>query len=323
VNRLKAAFDAFQQRHTALAFSVGVAKKHGEDGAGHLAALVAYFAFFSIFPLLLVLVTVTGIVLRHDPALQARLVNSALAQFPVVGDQIGKRLEPSHRTGLALVIGLTWSFFGARSMASMMREAADRIWQVPYVRRSGFPTGVLRDLALLVAVAVGLAGTTLLTGFLAAAAGPMGTMIGLATSLVLNFGAFLLAFRLATSRDVDTSHLILPSTVAAVGWQVLQLAGTWLVARQVSRASDVYGTFAIVIGLLTWLYLAALIAVTALEIGVVRAEHLWPRSVFTPPFTPADEDVLANLAREQTRSEGEIIDVGFAQPPARGRARGA
>ena len=91
------AVDDFQQRHRWLAFPVAVAKKYGEDQAGHRAALLAYYGFFSLFPLLLVAVTVLGFVLQGRSDLGERIVDSAVAQFPVIGDEIGA--EPSPRAG--------------------------------------------------------------------------------------------------------------------------------------------------------------------------------------------------------------------------------
>jgi hypothetical protein len=57
LKRLVQAADDFQQRHRWLAFPVAVVKKYGEDQGGHRAALLAYYGFFSLFPLLLVAVT--------------------------------------------------------------------------------------------------------------------------------------------------------------------------------------------------------------------------------------------------------------------------
>ena len=73
--------DEYQQRHAWLGFPVAVWKKFGDDQAGNLALLVAWFAFVSIFPLMLVLVTVLDIVLKN-PDLQHQLLNSALKQTP-------------------------------------------------------------------------------------------------------------------------------------------------------------------------------------------------------------------------------------------------
>src|SRR6266542_7113577 len=98
--------DAFQQHHRAPGFAFGVVKKFGDDRAGSLAALIAYYGFLAVFPLLLLLVTVLGFALEHSPDLRHRVVDSALADFPIIGDQIAKNVHSLRATGLGLVIGL-------------------------------------------------------------------------------------------------------------------------------------------------------------------------------------------------------------------------
>ncbi|HMJ03283.1 MAG TPA: hypothetical protein VK506_10095, partial [Conexibacter sp.] len=78
------ALDRFQRRHGVLGFPLGVVKKFADDQAGHLAALMAYYGFFALFPLLLVLVTVLGWVLQGNRELYDEIVKGALGQFPVI-----------------------------------------------------------------------------------------------------------------------------------------------------------------------------------------------------------------------------------------------
>ena len=87
LTRISQGIDGFQQRRPLLAVPFAVVKKFGEDQAGNLAGLVAYYGFFSIFPLLLVLVSVLGIVLRGHTGLQQRVVSSVLGNFPIVGPE--------------------------------------------------------------------------------------------------------------------------------------------------------------------------------------------------------------------------------------------
>ena len=123
--------DRFQQRTPWLAFPVAVWKKFGDDRAGNLAALIAYNGFASIFPLLLVLVTVLNIVLRNDPSLHATLLNSALAQYPVIGPQIKSNLGSISGNGLPLVVGVIFLLFGARGVASAMQHALCQVIHAP------------------------------------------------------------------------------------------------------------------------------------------------------------------------------------------------
>ena len=128
------AADALQQQHAWLAVPVAVWKKFGDDQAGNLAALIAYYAFVAIFPLLLVLVTVLDIVLKNDPNLREKLLDSALKQYPVIGPQLGSNIGPLHKSGLILVIGLLGTFIGARGVATAMQNALNSAWEIPYAR---------------------------------------------------------------------------------------------------------------------------------------------------------------------------------------------
>jgi membrane protein len=160
-----------QQQHAWLAVPVAVWKKFGDDQAGNLAALVAYYAFASLFPLLLVLFSVLGIVLHNNPSLQHQLVNSALAQYPVIGSQLKSNIGTMHGSGLALVIGLLGTFIGARSVAFAMQNALNSVWEIPITRRPGFPWSWLRSFGLILVIGLGLIGTTVLSGLAARAAG--------------------------------------------------------------------------------------------------------------------------------------------------------
>jgi membrane protein len=72
--------------------------------------------------------------------------------------------------------------------------------------------------------------------------------------------------------------------LAALAWALLQWLGGWYVDRQLSRAGATYGAFALVIGLLSWLYLASTVTLLAAEVNVVRSRRLWPRSLAPPPL---------------------------------------
>ena len=113
-------FDDFQQRNGALPVPLAVVKKFGDDQAGSLAALVAYYAFFSLFPLLLVFVTVLGFVLSGDPSAQRAVENSVLGQFPIISDQIRGQQLQGH--ALALVIGVLTTLFAGLGVTDAVAE---------------------------------------------------------------------------------------------------------------------------------------------------------------------------------------------------------
>jgi membrane protein len=320
MNRVKRAIraaDEFQQRHAWLAVPVAVWKKFGDDQAGNLAALVAYYAFASLFPLLLVLFTVLSIVLKDHPALQHHVVNSALAQYPVIGPQLKKNIGSVHGSGLALVIGLLGTFIGARSVAFAMQNALNAAWEIPVARRPGFPWSWLRAFGLILVIGLGLIATTVLSG-VAAGAGTVLTGLGatlaaVVVSLAANIGLFWLAFRLGTAPEIRWRQLWLGAVIGGVIWQVLQYVGGYFVSHQLAHASPEYGTFAVVLGLIAWLYLEAELTLYAVEINAVWAYRLWPRSIAPPPHTEQDRrayQLYAEATKMQDQMEIVVEDAG-------------
>jgi membrane protein len=307
--------DHAQQDRPWLAFPVAVWKKFGDDQAGNLAALIAYYAFASIFPLLLVLVTVLDIVLRSNPTLKDQVLDSAFGQFPVIGPQLKADPHALQATGPALAIGIILTFLGARGVAGAAQNALNTVWGVPMYRRGAFPWSLLRQISLMLVAGIGLIASTILSGlagnvpFLSGAAAQAGAIV---VSLVLNVGVFWLAFRLATAKDIGTRTMLPSAAVTAVIWQILQLLGTSLVHR-LAGSSSVYGVFGIVLGLLAWLYLGAELTLYAVEANVVGVRRLWPRSLAPPPLTHEDEVALDMYAKSQERRPEQEIESHFLE----------
>jgi YihY family inner membrane protein len=304
--------DRAQQRWPWLAYPYAVTKKFSDDQAGNLAALLAYYSFVSVLPLLLVFVTLLGLVLRDYPALRDQLLRSALVEFPVIGDQL--RLRGLQGNWWVLVVAIGFSLWGALGVARAAQTAFNSVWNVPYARRPGFLPGVLRSLGLLLSLGVAVLVTGSLSGLGGAAtvSAPV-RVAALALSALINVSVFIVAFRLATAREVATRDLVPGAVVSALLWQVLLASGSALVAHQVRYAQSLYGAFGVVLGLLAWLHLQAQLTLYAVEADVVRARRLWPRSAVQPPLTQADRRAYRAYAqREQRRPDAEQqIDVRF------------
>jgi membrane protein len=315
LERLQARLDHAQAGRAWSAIPVATIKKFGEDRAGNLAALLAYYGFFSLFPLLLVLVTIVGFVLSGNEDLQRDIVDSALVQFPVIGDQLRNNAGQLGTSGFALVAGIvtaTWAGIGVLKAA---QDAMNDIWDVPLRRRPNFLLAIVRSLGMLALLGVTIVATTVLTG----AMGAVGTSLvpralGVVLSAALNVGLFLIAFRVLTVRSTSLRQLLPGATIAGLAWVALQLAGGYLISHQVNNASDTYGTFAVVIGLLWWIYLQAQIVLLAAELNVVLADHLWPRSL-TGPDRHTDRRALRHHARVEERAPEEDISVAFDTRP--------
>jgi len=270
--------DEFQQRHRRLAFCVAVIKRFSDDEGGQLAALIAYFAFVSLFPLLLVFVTVLGLVLEGDPQLKQSILNSTQAQFPIVGDQL--RLHSLPASGVALAIGLIGSLLGGLAVTNATQSAFNRIWQVPVRRRPGFLAMRLRGLRLLVFFGLLNILSTAAAGIVGAGPGGALALIGgVVVALLFNLALFGSAFKLLTDARVSWRELAPGVLLAAVVWQLLQHVGGFYIEHVVRHAGPLSATFAVVLGLLAWLYLGAQVTVYAAEVNVVRTRGLWPRSL--------------------------------------------
>jgi membrane protein len=304
------AFDRGQQRHRWLALPVAVIKKFADDQGGSLAALVAYYAFFSLFPLLLLMVTILGFVLHGNPGIEHSVEKSVLGQFPVIGPQIQVHALTGHT--IALVVGLAGSIWGGLGVTQATQNAFHRVWAVPFKDRPDFLQSRLRGLALLIVLGtlflVSSIASGLVTGGLG---GPLLKVAGIALSLLLNFALFFFAFRLMTSDEIGTRCLLIGVVVAAIIWELLQVVGGYYIGHVYRRASSEYSQFALVIALLIWLHVGAQVTVYAAEINVVVTRRLWPRSLFGDPERPADEKTLHDLAKVEERSHRETVDVNF------------
>jgi inner membrane protein YhjD len=304
------AFDRHQQRRRWLAIPIAVVKKFGDDQGGRLAALVAYYAFFSLFPLMLVFVTVLGFLLQGSPDLQKSVENSVLGQFPVIGKQI--KVHGLTGSSTALVIGLIGSLWGGLGVTQAAQSAFDHVWAVPFKSRPDFLHSRLRGLALLIVLGtlflVASIASGLVTGGLG---GPLLKVAGIGLSLLLNLALFFFAFRLMTADEVATKCLLIGVVFAAVAWEVLQIVGGYYIGHVYKTSSNTYAQFALVIALLVWLHLGAQLTLYASEINVVVARKLWPRSLFGDPTLPEDQKTLRALAKVEERSHGEQVDVHF------------
>jgi membrane protein len=308
VRRPLLAFDRFQQRHASLAMPIGVARKFGDDQGGNLAALIAYRAFFSLFPLLLLLTTVLGYVLAGNPELRQEAVDSVLAQFPVIGEQI--EVGSLQGNGVALAVGIAGSLWAGFGVVLATERALDRVWAVPHRERSDFLRSRLRALALLSVLGALTIVSTVASGLVGGGAGLLGPIGGIAVSIGLNLLVFGALFSLLGSRPASLT-VVLPGVVlAAVCWAGLQLVGGYFVSHQIRNATPAYGTFALVLGLLVWVHLGALLTVLSAELNVVRARRLWPRSLLGVA-RDEDERVMRALAEAEARDEQQRIRVDF------------
>lgn len=306
------ALDRRQQGGRRTSFVAAVIKKYGDDQGGQLGGLLAYHGFLSLFPLLLVFVSILGFVLQGEPAKQQELLNGALGQFPIIGEPL-KHLRGS---GTALGIGLAGTLLAGLGITGALQTAFNRIWSIPIKERPNFIFSRLRGIGMLAILGTFSIVSTVAAGFVGAASHSAPAVVaGVLVALAFNLALFLIAFKLLTAVELSVRQLMPGVIVASVGWQLLQHLGGFYVDHVLKRTGALYGTFALVLGLLAWLSLGAQIVVLAAEVNVVKARHLWPRSFFSSPLLDADRRAMISSAEVEERIDAENVEVTFQVEP--------
>lgn len=270
--------DRFQQQHTPLAVLCATIRKNGDDQAGSFAVAVAFYAFFAVFPLLLVFMTILGYVLAGDLSLMRSVRDSVLGSFPVIGDT----LEHSrlHGNALALALGVALSLWSSLGVTGALNTALDHVWGIPPHERDSFLQKKLRGLLLLLCVGTLFVIATGASGIVSSGLGGGALLhaFGILVSLGVNVCVFMASFRFLCS-DPPAWRTLLPGAIAAgVLWTVLQLLGGLYIGH-IAHSNDAYGTFAFVLGILAWLHLGAQLTMYCAELNTVLAGRLWPRSL--------------------------------------------
>jgi len=186
------------------------------------------------------------------------------------------------------------------------------VWNIPFVRWPNIWLRYARTFGIIAIFGAAVVGSTALTAFATAVAtGVTATTLAIAGAFLLNLGLFLLAFMVLTAEPLRPRDVAVGVICATVFWQILQLIGTWYVTRGLQQAGPTYGIFAVVITLLSWLYLGAQLTMWAAEINVVLRYRLWPRSVTQPPLTRADRLMLERLVQMEVRRPEQRASTSF------------
>jgi YihY family inner membrane protein len=322
--------DRIQQGFPPAAFVGGVLKKGGEDQLGLLAAVMSHYGMLSVFPLLLMLVTVAGWIFRDDDAAQQAIIDAALENFPVLGDYLQASIRALPGSGVAVLVGTVLLLWASLGFTKTAQVAMAEIWSVPRRLRPGFFPHLARSVWALAMLAI----PTILTATITIVTTELGGLtlpalpdwleivlryivlgVGITVFLAINFSSHLLAFRALTPRIVPTRHLI-PGTIAfTFFWVGVVAFGSALLTNRLARANQLYGTIGFIIGLIFWIYLGAYGALLAAEANVVRARHIYPRTLFGLPRTKADRRALRARASTEELVPGQVVEVRFDDLP--------
>lgn len=273
--------DALQQQHIWLAFPFAVIKKYGDDDASHYGAVITYYTFLSLFPLLFALTAGLHLLFRSNTHLQTDVLADVRHYFPLLGSELQTNVKSVGRTSLTLLGGIIVAIYGARGGADAVRAALDHMWHIPKHERSGFLPAMAKSLTMI----FGGGGLLLAAAALSSYATGLGhsaifKIISTAISLCIVIASLFLIFRIGiSSADVSSKSLALSAVLAGSGLQALQTYGGYLMTHELSRLNTPYGAFSVALALLFWLYLQAQVLLYAIEASVVHARRLWPRRI--------------------------------------------
>lgn len=308
--------DDFQQKHAAVAVPLAVYKKFSEDEAGKLAALVSYYAFLSVFPLLIVLATLLTRALAGNQELANQIIDTAAGSFLSIGSN--GQVEPLQVAGWALVVGVLVALWSGLAVANTMQDAMNTVYAVPKTDRAGLPWRILRSVTLLIVVGVGLPAATVLAGFIAAWFGPWATAAGLLLVVAINTGLIAVAFRRATVAPTTWRSVLPGAFIAAVAWSLMQSLATSLLTSRVEGAQQTYGSYALVVGLLFWFFTLAQITLYCAELNLVLDHKLWPRSMKAimeaEAETSADVRAVSSYPKREKQAKNVEVQVDVTEP---------
>lgn len=317
VERFFRRLDAFQQRHLVTAFVFGIIKKYGDDNAGSLVSALAHSAFGSLFPLLLFMVTILGIVLGSHSHLRTEIIHSTVAQFPIIGNDLRRNISAlrSH-SALGLGVGLGGTIWGSVGLSQNGIFTMMQVWNLPGPGRPNYPKRLARGIGFLSLLAFGLLVTTFLANVVPQVTTGIWTTVGAAiVSGLVNCAEYLVAFRILTPGSVRLRQLVPGAIAGGVAWTILQEFGGLIANHYWRNDSPVYGLFAIVLVLFAWIYIGVRVTVYAAELNVVLARRLWPRAIVQPPLTRADRRVMAAQANQNRRRPEQRVRVTFTEDP--------
>lgn len=328
---MAARLDRWQRRHPSFGFPIAVVYKYFEDQGTYLAALITFYGFLSLFPLLLLFASVLGFVLQDDPDLQRQILDSTLSQFPIIGDQL-RQPESLRGSTVAVVVGGLIALYGTLGVAQAGQHAMNVAWAVPRHHRPNPVKARLRSLLLLATAGAAVLATTALSA-VAASAPSFGAdvswltaIVATVVAMVINTAVFIVGFRVSTARKLSTREAAPGAIIAAVLWQALQLGGAAYFGHVFKDSSATYGVFTLVLGMIGWIFFAAVSVVAAAEVNVVRVKHLYPRALLTPftddvDLTVADQVAYTDAAVAQRAKGFELVEVTFENDGQNASAR--
>ena len=307
--------DAAQKKTNPTGVAVATFKKFSEDRSSDMAAMIAFWAFFSVFPLMMVLVTVLGWVLPSST--KDSVLGNIAQMFPLLDLSTIKGLSGSV---WVLVVGIATALWSGLGGVRSVQTAFNSVWEIPYHERPKLIEQVLRSLWVLATIGVGLVVTTLVSGFVTSSAsgvhlGALGRVGGYVVAAALDVGLFVAAFRMLTDREMSARDVLPGAIFSGIVFFILEQLSAVIISDRLKHAQPTYGRFATVIVILWWFYLTAIVTMLGAQLNVVLKERLFPRSVVDAPQTEADRRALQAYAQERTYQPEEDVETRIEPRP--------
>ena len=311
LTRLIKRIDNFQRRHIIPSFIYAVIKKYNQDNGGYQCAIITYYGFLALFPLLMILTTVSDLLLKNNSVLRKKIINNTIHYFPIIGNQLQNSIHSSTETGIVLIISLLITFYGSRGVASTFSYSLNTLWYTPLFKQASFLKNTIRNFSIIVIGGISLLLGPIVIGYMTI----MGSnifikIIIVLLNLLLLWLTIIILFKLAIAGHKRIHQVIIGAAVTAVSLEVLQVLGSVVMVHELKQLSSIYGTFSLVVGLLFWIYLQVKIILFAVEIDVIREYHLFPRSL-SGSLTTADRMVFIKQTKANEQNLSDRIIVKF------------
>jgi uncharacterized BrkB/YihY/UPF0761 family membrane protein len=320
IDRVFDRIDQVQRRHPAFAFPVAVFKRYGEDNGGWTGALISYYGFFSLFPFLVVLVTIATWVLGDRPDVLHRVLEAIWSKVPFAAATLQVNVEEQVQrfgtNGWLTIISVLVMVWGGLGAARVLQDAVNTVWGVARFRRPGFFPKAARSLAVMALLGVQVVATGVIAALTVTVELPIaGLVLAAILNVVLVAATTIAVYRVSIAEPVENADLLPGALTIGVGSYGLTLVAGVYVKYVVAEMTSIYGPFATTIGLLAYVSLTAQLFVWATEANVVRTRRLWPRSLTGRTLDEPDARAIElTLQRERLLSQKQLTERGSPAP---------
>jgi YihY family inner membrane protein len=315
IERLKDRVDALQRRSRPIGFTYAVFKRYSEDHGAWLGSLISYYGFFSLYPLLVVFVTVSTWLFDDRPDELQRILEALWSKVPfaeagTTQAEIERRVSEFSANRWVLLLSLLVTLWGGLGVVRVLQDGVNTMWGVARFRRAGLTRKIVRALAIIGLLGLGVIGTAVVAGLSLVADLPWGGVVVVAVANVaMSVAVAIAVYHLAIATPVKTRALLPGAFVIAIATYIVTLVGGLYVKDVVARMSGLYGPFASTIGLLAYVSVLVQVFVIGTEVNVVSAKRLWPRSM-TAVLHPPDHRAMELTMSREALASPDLLNTG-------------